>query len=162
MAEERNESASRTEEPTRRRLDEARRQGNVPKSMEPPAFMALAATAMVLVGMGGAICAEITSKLRIFVERPDAFEISGAGMVRVLQFALEAAAPVSVIMLAATAAGVAGNLMQTGLIWAPSRLAPNPEKVSPMAGLARIFGPDGLVNFLKSVAKMAAVAFTAW
>jgi flagellar biosynthetic protein FlhB len=162
MAEERNESASRTEEPTRRRLDEARRQGNIPKSMEPPAFLALAATALVLTGMGGGIATEIAAKLRIFIERPDAFEVSGAGMVKVLSLALQAASPALAIMLAAMAAGVAGNLAQTGFVWAPSRLAPDPEKVSPLPGFKRLFGPDGLVNFLKSVAKLIAVAIAAW
>jgi flagellar biosynthetic protein FlhB len=162
MAEERSESGTRTEEPTARKLADARRQGQVPKSMEPPVFLALAATAMVLTGMGGGIAANLTAKLRIFIERPDAFESSGAGMVKVLRLALEAAAPASVIMLAAMVAGVAGNVVQTGLIWAPGRLAPDPKKVSPMAGLARIFGPDGLVNFLKSVAKLIAVAISAW
>lgn len=162
MAEERNESAERTEQPTQRRLDEARRQGDVPKSMEPPAFLALAATVTVLVTMGGGISGGIASKLRIFIERPDAFDMSGAGMVKVLDYAMQAAAPALVIMFAALVAGVTGNLVQTGLIWAPSKLAPDPGKLSPMAGLGRIFGPDGLVNFLKSIAKLVAVAVAAW
>ncbi len=162
MAEERNESGSRTEEPTARRLAEARRQGDVPKSMEAPAFLALAATAMVLVGMGGAISRDIASKLQVFVERPDAFDMSSAGLVKVLGMALQAAAPAGVVMLAAMVAAVAGNLVQTGLIWAPSKLTPDPGKISPMAGFARLFGPDGLVHFLKSVAKMLAVGCTAW
>ena len=162
MAEERNDGASRTEEPTQRRLAEARRKGDVAKSMEPPAFLALAAVAAALVWMGGAAARDIAFQLRPFIERPDAFDMTGPGLGKVMQLALAAAVPVAGIMTIAALAGVAGNLLQTGLIWAPSKLAPDPSKISPMQGFARLFGPDGLVNFLKSLAKMSAVAAVAW
>ncbi len=162
MAEERNDSASRTEEPTHRKLDEARRKGDVPKSIEAPAFLALAATALVLVWTGGSMARAMVSRLQVFIERPDAFDLSGPGAVKVMNLALQAAAPAVGIMAAAMAAAVAGNLMQTGFIWAPGKLAPDASKISPAAGFARLFGPDGLVNFLKSIAKFAAVAAAAW
>jgi flagellar biosynthesis protein FlhB len=162
MAEERNDSASRTEEPTQRRLQEARRKGDVAKSPEAPAFLALAATALVLVMAGGAISRDLAARLRPFIERPDSFDLTGGGALKVMNITLLSLLPVSGIMLAAMVAAVAGNIMQTGFIWAPSKLAPDPSKVSPGAGFARIFGPDGLVNFLKSLAKLLAVAAAAW
>ena len=162
MAEERNDSGSRTEEPTQRRLAEARRKGDVAKSSEAPAFMALAATALVLVMAGGSISRDLAAKLLPFIERPDSFELSGPGALKIMNLTLQAIAPAGAVMLAAMAAAVAGNVMQTGFIWAPSKLAPDPSKVSPGAGFARIFGPDGLVNFLKSFAKLLAVAAAAW
>ena len=36
------------------------------------------------------------------------------------------------------------------------------KKVSPMAGMKRIFGIDGLMQFAKSVVKILAVAVLAW
>ena len=162
MAEERNESGSRTEEPTQRRLAEARRKGDVAKSMEPPAFLALAAAAAALVWIGGATSRDIASRLLPFIARPDAFDLTGPGAGKVMAQALSAALPAGGVMAAAMIAAVAGNLLQTGLIWAPSKLTPDPSKISPMAGFARLFGPDGLVNFLKSLAKMGAVAAVAW
>ncbi len=112
--------------------------------------------------MGGSISREIAFKLQVFLARPDTFDMSGAGLVKVMGMALQAAAPATWIMIAAMAAGVAGNLVQTGLIWAPSKIAPNLSKLNPMGGFGRLFGIDGLVNFLKSLAKMLAVGFTAW
>jgi flagellar biosynthetic protein FlhB len=162
MAEERNESASKTEEPTQRRLDEARRKGDVARSMEPPAFLALAAVAATLVWVGGAASRDIAAQLMIFIARPDAFHLGGADGVGVLQLALRAAAPGAAIMGVAAGGAVVGNLVQTGFIWAPSKLAPDPSKISPMQGFTRLFGPDGLVNFLKSLAKLTAVAVVAW
>ena len=162
MAEERNEAGSRTEEPTQRRLQDARSKGDVAKSMEPPAFLALAAVSAALVWMGGAAAQEMARKLVPFIARPDAIDVSGPGLGKVMQAALEAASPASAIMAAAVLAAVAGNVLQTGLIWAPSKLTPDPSKINPMAGFARLFGPDGLVNFLKSLAKVIAVGTVAW
>lgn len=124
--------------------------------------MALAATSAVLVGMGGVIAQGMASKLRIFIERPDAFDMSGPGVVKVMNMALQIAAPASAVMFAAMVAGVAGNLMQTGLIWAPSKLAPNFGKLNPLSGLGRMFGIDSLVNFGKSLLKLIAVGVAAW
>lgn len=162
MAEEREDSASRTEEPTQRRLEEARKKGDIAKSMEPPAFMALAASSAVLVWTGGSIARDMATRLLPFIAHPDSIEMSGSGAVQVMGAALMAAAPASAVMLAAMVAAIAGNLMQTGLIWAPSKLAPDVSKVNPGAGLARMFGPDGLMNFLKSIAKFTAVGAAAW
>jgi len=66
------------------------------------------------------------------------------------------------VMFAAAAAGVAGNLVQTGLLFTPSRLKPDLNKLSPLAGFKRIFGLDGLVNFLKSLAKVAVTGLISW
>jgi flagellar biosynthetic protein FlhB len=77
--------------------------------------------------------------------------------------ALGAAWPVLLtVLLTAAAAGAAGNLVQTGFLWAPERIAPNPEKVSPLAGFKRLFGLDGLIHFFKSIAKVALVGVICW
>jgi len=162
MAEEQGDSASRTEEPTQRRLEEARRKGDVAKSVEAPAFLALAASAAVLVGMGGAISRDLTTKLLPFIEQPDRFDLTGPGAEHVLGLALDAAAPVGLVMVAAMVAAVAGNVVQTGLIWAPSKLAPDTSRASLLKGFQRVFGLDGLINFLKSLAKLVAVSIAAW
>jgi len=66
------------------------------------------------------------------------------------------------VLLAAALAGAAGNLVQHGLLYAPDKLKPDFSRVSPMAGLKRMFGPDGLMQFAKSIAKLATVALVAW
>jgi flagellar biosynthetic protein FlhB len=83
--------------------------------------------------------------------------------VEVARHAALAAAPLlAAVMFAAAAAGVAGNLVQTGLLFTPSRLKPDLNKLSPLAGFKRIFGLDGLVNFLKSLAKVAVTGLISW
>jgi flagellar biosynthetic protein FlhB len=156
------EQSSKTEEPTQRRLEEARKRGDVARSPEAPAFLALAAASGVVLVSGGWMSRSIAEALLPFIAHPDAFDLKGGGGQVVLQLALKAALPGVVILAAAAAGGAFGNIAQTGFLWSPDRLAPKLDKVSPMEGFKRLFGVDGLVQFLKSALKLIAVGVITW
>jgi flagellar biosynthetic protein FlhB len=65
-------------------------------------------------------------------------------------------------MLATIIGGVGGNLAQSGLIFAGDKLKPQWSRLNPLEGFKRIFGPDGLVQFLKTFLKLLAVGFICW
>ena len=101
MAEE-NEAASRTEEPTPRKLEQAREKGDVAKTMELPQFASLAATAAVVAALGGWMCRDMAQQLLPFVAHPESIPLEGAGGVEVARHALKAALPaLLIVMLAA-------------------------------------------------------------
>lgn len=154
--------SSKTEAPTQRRLDEARRQGDVAKTQDVPAFLALAAAAGVLMIGGGWMTRSITRALVPFIAHPDAIDVTGLGSVGVLRAALTAGAPALLVLVAAAVAGVAGHLIQHGFLWTPAKLAPDFGKLNPMQGVQRLFGLDSLMNFLKSLVKIVAVGLVAW
>ena len=52
------------------------------------------------------------------------------------------------------AAVIASLFAQQGIVVAPSRIAPDIKKISPIAGAAKKFGPQGLTEFAKSAGKM--------
>ncbi|HYF21755.1 MAG TPA: flagellar biosynthesis protein FlhB [Caulobacteraceae bacterium] len=164
MAEE-HDPSSKTEEATPRKLEEARRKGDVAKSPDLPSWLALAAACAVLAGAGGAFSQNLAAALVPFLASPhqlmDSLETGGAG--EIARHGLMAALPLmGAVMLAVALAGAGGNLIQHGLLWSPEKLKPDFKKVSPMAGFKRIFGPDGLVQFLKTVLKVIATGAIAW
>jgi len=63
-------------------------------------------------------------------------------------------------------AAASGNLVQHGLLWTPKKIAPKLNKLNPVEGLKRMFGPQGWVNFLKGVGKIilvcVAIALVLW
>ena len=61
--------------------------------------------------------------------------------------------PPLMLMLAA----IAGNMLQHRLVWSGESLKPKFSKLSPAAGFKRIFGAQGIANFLKGLAKIAIV-----
>jgi flagellar biosynthesis protein FlhB len=162
MAEE-SDPSGKTEEPTPRRLEEARRKGDVAKSMDLPQAASLAAAAGVMAMAGAWMARNLTQTLTPFIAHPDSMSLQGGGATEVARAAMMAAAPILVLVLGAAAlAGAFGNLIQHGLMWSPDKLKPQLSKVSPMSGLKRMFGIDGLVQFLKSLFKIAVVAAIAF
>src|SRR5690606_14539915 len=140
------EAASKTEEPTPRRLQQAREKGEVAKTPDLAPLAALAATAGVLTLAGGWLAQDLTLALLPFVQHPEDFQLARGGGLGVARDAMMAAAvPLAAILFTAAIAGAAGNLIQHGLLWSPERLQPKLEKISPLAGFKRIFGIDGLV-----------------
>ena len=161
MAEERDKS-QQTEAPTQRRLDEARRKGDVAKSPEVGAALSLAVAAGLLIALGPGIARGAAEALLPFISHPDSFDVGGGGGRAVLAQALKAGWPAGVVMLGALAAGAAGNLVQTGLIWAPGKLKPDASKLNPLSGFGRLFGVDALVGFAKAALKAVAAGVCAW
>jgi flagellar biosynthetic protein FlhB len=163
MAEESSDAGSKTEEPTQKRLEEARRQGDVAKSPDLPPWAAMSAAVAVLAIGGGAMANNMVAALLPFIAHPDAFELEHGGAAAVARMAANAAWPVLItVMAAAGAAGAAGNIIQTGFLWAPGKLAPNPDKVSPLEGFKRLFGLDGWIQFSKSIAKVLLIGVVCW
>jgi flagellar biosynthetic protein FlhB len=157
---------SKTEDATPRKLEEARRKGDVAKSPDVAQTLSLmGATAVVIFG-GGYFSGKMAETFVPFIASPHAMLgilDSGSGA-QIGITALWAVAPfLGAVMLATILGGVGGNVGQMGgLIFSPDKLAPKWDKVSPMAGFKRIFGPDNFMHFGQTLAKLIAVGVICW
>ncbi len=156
------EQASKTEEPSSKRLGDARASGDVPKSPDIPPLLALSAATFTTLIYGGDIARNVADQLLPFIAHPDQIDISGGGAQMVYARALSATSPVLIVLLATGVAGAIGHIVQQGFIWAPGKLNPDFGKLSPIKGLQRLFGIDGLMQSLKSFLKLFAVALITW
>lgn len=157
--------ASKTEEATPRKLEEARRKGDVAKSQDIPQWMSLAAASSVLLAAGGMFSAKMAADLTPFIAQPHEMigMLEAGDGADVMRRAIWAAAPIlGAVLFAAAAAGTAGNLLQQGFLWTGEKLKPDLSKISPMKGFKRVFGVDGLVQFLKTLLKVIAVGVISW
>jgi flagellar biosynthetic protein FlhB len=154
---------SKTEEPTGKRLSEARRQGDVAKSMDLPQWASLAAVCGVVFLSGGWLASNLVASLEPFIAHPDAFVLQNNGAVEVARMAMMAALPVfAIVMAAAAAAGIFANVVQTGFVWAPDKVKPDLSKLSLFKGFGRLFGLDSWVNFGKSLLKAMVIGLICW
>ncbi len=154
---------SKTEEATPRKLEQAREKGEGAKTMDLGSAATLAAAASVLLVGGGWMAQNLAYRLTPFFARPDEINVHGAGGAELLRYLLMAGAPAVLIVLAATGvSGAAASLMQTGLRFTPAKLKPTLDKISPRKGFERIYGPDGLMQFAKTVVKVIVTTALGW
>lgn len=149
---------SKTEDASPHKLEEARKKGDVAKSPDVPQWASLAGAFGVMAAAGGFLMQKTAAALTPFIAHAGDISMAGGGGQVVMRQAAGASAPIVLSVLgAAAAAGVAGNLIQHGFLWTPNRLAPDFGKLNPLQGLKRMFGVDGLVQFLKTVLKLICV-----
>ncbi len=162
MADEQDKS-QQTEEPTQKRLEQARESGDIVKSSEVTSFVLLAGGTLAIAMFGHSTAIAIARLLTLFIEQPDQMSIDGAGLASMtrgllLHLAL-ALAPFMGVMIAAS---LAGHVMQSRPSLNPDKLKPDFSKLSIPAGLKRMFGPEGWINLLKGLIKIAIVGMAIW
>ena len=157
------DNASRTEEATPHRLEQARKDGDVPKSMELSQACSLAgAFGAVAIG-GGMLAQNLAESLRPFLAHPETIDLKGAAGIAVSWQVMIAAAPCLAAVLGETiVAGVCGNIVQHGVLFTTAKLKPSFSKISPAEGFKRVFGVDGFANFVRSLLKVVLVSAVAW
>jgi flagellar biosynthetic protein FlhB len=157
MAEER-EKSERSEEPTQKRLDEAIRRGDVVKSQEVNTWFIIGAAALNLMIFSGSMGAGLETALRGVIANAHAVAFDGNALMRlVARLGSEIIAAAAIPFLVLMAAAVASNMIQHRFLWSTEPLRPALSKISPAAGLKRLFSRQALVNFAKGLAKLALV-----
>ena len=146
-------SAEKTEQPTPKKLRDARKKGQVAKSKEVSGTLGLIAVLVTLWAMSDTFVTTIEEMVllpaQVYNENfEDALKIVVTG---ILEKSLLLILPlVAVAMLSA----IIGNVAQFGLLFAPESIKPDIKKISPIGGLKKIFALKNLVEFFKSVIKI--------
>jgi flagellar biosynthesis protein FlhB len=155
---EQSDDTERSLDPTQKRLDEALERGDVVKSQEVNTWFVIAGGALVLAAFSGSMASGIAATLRGLLANSYAIRVDGLGFLDVVsKIALEIVAAVAIPLLLLALAAAAGNLIQHRLVWSPQALAPKFSKVSPLAGLQRLFGKQALANFIKGLLKITLI-----
>jgi flagellar biosynthetic protein FlhB len=148
----------RTEDPTQKRLDEARERGDVVKSQEVSTWFMIAGGTLMIAAFSGPMSGGLTATLRGLIANSYQIPVDGMGLVSVLgrierEVLAALALPLAVLVLAA----VAGNMIQHRLVWSLEPLKPKLSKISPLAGLKRLFSSQALANFAKGLIKLVVI-----
>ena len=152
------EAGQKSHAPTERKLDEARRKGDVAISGEVRHAAMLAAIAAAVGGLGSLALARLATLSIGLWGGAGELSLSPAGAHHLAGDVLAAwGRSIGPLLAALLAAPVVALLLQgrPGLAW--SRVSPRWSRLSPAAGLKRLFGTSSLVEFGKTLAKLAGV-----
>jgi flagellar biosynthetic protein FlhB len=161
MAEEKDDS-QKTEEPTQKRLKDAEKEGQVASSRDVGNWFGL----MTLAGLVGvltpSLAEDLVRLLSTFIASPHVYSLEISNVAPfvgevLLGVGIILALPVALIL----AAAFLGGLVQHPPVLAIELIEPKAERVSPLAGLKRMFSARSLVEFAKGIAKIVAVGVAA-
>jgi flagellar biosynthetic protein FlhB len=158
------EMGDKTEAPTPRRRQEARDQGNVPRSPDLAAAVAVIAS-MVLLKYYGTPLVEALKHFMLEMFGPDSFNDltgldEGPRVLRSLLGVALAALPLTVGLMVV---GLVVNILQVGVHFNSKKLQPNFKALNPIKGLGQLFGKGrGFVPILLNFVKFAVIAVLAY
>jgi flagellar biosynthesis protein FlhB len=157
MADDRDDT-ERSEDPTQKRLDEALERGDVVKSQEVNTWFVIACATLILMMFSSSMSSGITIALRGLIANSYAIRVDGIGFVGVIsKLGTEVIAAMAIPFLLLALAAVGGNIVQHRLVWSAESLKPKLSKISPAAGLKRMFSKQALANFLKGLVKLGLI-----
>ncbi|MGV0949618.1 MAG: flagellar biosynthesis protein FlhB [Azonexus sp.] len=152
-------SQERTEQATPKRLQDAKRKGQVARSRELNTAMMLTAGALMLYQFGPALGQGLMGFMQEALDLGPADLADPAVMLRRIQKAtVDMLLLFAPLLLVLVATALAAPALLGGWAFSSESLAPKIERVNPMAGLGRIFSVKGLVELVKAIAKISLVA----
>lgn len=149
----------RTEDPTGKKLADARRKGKLAKSKDLSGAIDLIAAAIVLAMMGAFISGEMGELMSrtlggTQVSQGNAFDYIGPALHESSKAMLVTLAPVMVLMFVAI---LLSHFLQVGPLFTTEPLSPKLSRLNPISGIKRVLSIRGLMQTAMSVAKLSVV-----
>ncbi len=148
----------RTEEPSQRRLQEARERGQIPRSRELTNFASMIGGSAALVAVGGSLAARMSQIMRNGLSIDAKSLITGDSMLA----SLGSACTNALLALLPVFGALMGLVLLASVIlggwnFSSSALAPDFSRLSPLSGFQRLFGLRGVSELGKALLKCLVV-----
>ncbi|MEM6383869.1 MAG: flagellar biosynthesis protein FlhB [Pseudomonadota bacterium] len=152
------EQSEKTEDPSQRKLEEAHKRGDVPKSQElSSAFVLLGGTLVVAVMIAPAMI-DMTLMFQSLLANLAVMPVDGGAIIALAgELGPQIAMAVAIPFLFLMAMAVLGNLVQHRPVLSVEPITPRLSKISPIQGFKRLFSSESLMNFVKGLLKIGII-----
>jgi len=151
----------KSQEPSQKRLEDARKRGDVAKSLEVNTWFTMLGATFLVMMFAEPMTVSLGNALKAYLAGSHSIAVDGPGLLDMLMdIGIELGSAAGPALGLMALAAVAGTLLQVGLLFSGESLAPKFSRVSPLAGAKRLFSTESLVNLLKGLIKLAAVSIT--
>ena len=152
----------KTEQPTQKRLQEARQKGQVPRSKELNTLLSLVAAAVGLIFLGKGLLHELGHLMKTALgfnpQTLNSVDTLYAAVAHSIQLGVAALLPIFALFVASAFIGPA---VMGGLNFSTESLSPKFDKLDPLKGVQRMFGLSSLVELVKAICKFLLVGAAA-
>lgn len=157
------DSGEKTEEPTAKKLADARKKGQIARSKDLGTLFVLVGSACAMLLMGNDLATAMASMMKhlFSLDRQEAMDVNAIFKVindGIFQIVMPLLWIFFIIMLAA----LIGNTLLGGMSFSWEAMAPKASKLSPIAGFKRMFGVQAAVELIKSILKFFVVFIVAF
>lgn len=157
------DSGEKTEEPTAKKLSDARKKGQIARSKDLGTMFVLVGSAAAMLIMGNSLVAELSKMMkRLFsLNRRETMDVHALFQV-VSDSVSSIMVPFLWIHIIIVFAAFVGNSLLGGMSFSWQAMAPKASKLSPLAGFKRMFGVQAYVELIKSILKFFVVFISAY
>lgn len=151
------DSGDKTEQPTAKRLRDARRDGDIPKSQDLNHTVTTLVWTLLLAGLSGFAADRIGGLLDFSWTQTDLSSptaLRDVGIAALKTFALLTILPLSIVALC----GAFVEFLQVGPLFAPKRITPQGSRLNPANGFKRLFSSENFFELAKSLCKTLLLA----
>ena len=152
----------KTEQPTEKRLEEARKKGQIAKSCELPLCLMILFTSIFLYFMTShgfqemfRVYVSYVRNINIDVNPSNIYGILAFGAYRWVWIMM----PLFALLIAVS---ILGTVLQTGFLWSTEAMQLKFENINPAKGLKKLFSKRSAVEVLKSILKITILAYIAY
>lgn len=150
------DGAEKSHEPSQKKLDDARKRGEVPKSTDLTTAASYGGLILAAYMFGAGSLTQLGEALMALLDRPGAVSdlLFGGGAGPSGQMILSVSGPILPWFALPAGLALISLFAQRGLVFAPSKLQPKLSRLSPLSNAKQKFGRSGLFEFLKSFLKL--------
>jgi flagellar biosynthetic protein FlhB len=157
------DSGEKTEEPTAKKLTDARKKGQIARSKDLGTFFVLVGSACAMLLMGKALATSMADMMKhlFSLSREEAMDVNA--LFKVIDDGVyQIIPPLLWIFFIVMLAAFIGNTLLGGMSFSWEAMTPKPSKLSPLAGFKRMFGVQAAVELIKSILKFFVVFIVAF
>ena len=152
-----------SEEPTSKRIQDAREKGQVPRSRELATFIMMIVTAAMLIATGDQIVRDMAAMIHdgFVIPREDLFNDKAltSRLGHLIYMGMMSVVPLMAVL---TVVAVIANILLSGWNFSTKALAVKLEKLDPIRGMAKLFSMNGLVELLKAMGKFILISIVSF
>jgi len=148
-------------EPTQKKLDDARKRGEVARSSDLNTAMSYLVLLLLAFSLGAGTLKSIGASLAVLLSQPDIFArdvFSGGGTTQAGTLLWHIGRETLPWLVAPAIAVLALSVATRSFVVAPEKLQPKLSRLSPLSNAKNKFGRSGLFEFLKSFTKLTIYA----
>jgi type III secretion protein U len=154
---EKNDGGDKTELPTPKKLQDARKKGDVAKSKDVSAALLTLAWLLLFTFSGGYVATEIAMFFKQSIDVATTVEFSESMPKLGGQAVWLLIKATAIIFIPIAVLATIAEYLQVGPVMTMEKMKPGLDKLNPVEGLKRMFGMDGLVEMIKSLIKVTII-----